>query len=88
EFVSKQDIHCGSTIGPLLSSQLGIPTVDLGFPQLAMHSCRELCCSTSIEQAVRFFSSYYQHLSKIWCNHQSYHNDNKQLNQSSHHIYL
>ncbi|CAH8536841.1 unnamed protein product [Schistosoma rodhaini] len=71
EFVSRQDMHCGSTIGPLLSSQLGVPTVDLGFPQLAMHSCRELCCSTSIEQAVRFFSSYYEHLSKLWCN-QSY----------------
>ncbi|KAH8875033.1 Aspartyl aminopeptidase [Schistosoma japonicum] len=71
EFVARQDMHCGSTIGPLLSSQLGVPTVDLGFPQLAMHSCRELCCSSSVEQAVRFYSSYYEHLSKIWCNQYS-----------------
>ncbi|TGZ64696.1 hypothetical protein CRM22_006262 [Opisthorchis felineus] len=66
EFVVRQDMHCGSTIGPLLSSQLGIATADVGFPQLAMHSCRELCCTTSISQAVRFYTAFYEHLSKIW----------------------
>ncbi|VDQ13106.1 unnamed protein product [Trichobilharzia regenti] len=70
-------MHCGSTIGPLLSSQLGIPTVDLGFPQLAMHSCRELCCTSSVEQAVRLYSAYYENLSKIWyCCNNNHNNDN------------
>ncbi len=42
-FVSRNDIACGSTIGPTLSAQLGISTIDVGVAQLAMHSCRELC---------------------------------------------
>lgn len=42
-FVNRTDLACGSTIGPVTSAQLGIPTVDLGMPQLSMHSARELC---------------------------------------------
>lgn len=38
----RADLPCGSTIGPLVSARTGIPTVDIGAPQLAMHSAREL----------------------------------------------
>ncbi len=38
----RADLPCGSTIGPLVSARTGIPTVDVGAPQLAMHSAREL----------------------------------------------
>ena len=42
QFVTRSDMTAGSTIGPIASSLLGIPTVDLGHPQLSMHSAREL----------------------------------------------
>ncbi len=38
----RADLPCGSTIGPLVSARTGIPTVDVGAPQLAMHSAREV----------------------------------------------
>lgn len=43
EFVVNCDSRCGSTIGPMIASLLGCLSVDIGGPQLGMHSLRETC---------------------------------------------
>lgn len=41
-FVTRTDLGCGSTIGPITASEVGVKTLDVGVPTFAMHSCREL----------------------------------------------
>ena len=44
-FVTRSDMGCGSTIGPITATRLGIETIDVGLPTLGMHSIRELAGS-------------------------------------------
>ncbi|CAB4754551.1 MAG: M18 family aminopeptidase [Actinobacteria bacterium] len=57
-FVTRSDLACGSTIGPVAAAQLGIATVDVGVPQLAMHSIRELCGVTDAAVFASVLGSY------------------------------
>lgn len=58
-FVVRSDMACGSTIGPLTASQLGVRTVDIGLPTFAMHSIRELAGSHDLEHLVKVLTAFY-----------------------------
>ena len=45
EFVTRSDMGCGSTIGPITATRIGVDTIDIGLPTYAMHSIRELAGS-------------------------------------------
>lgn len=66
DFVVRNDSACGSTIGPLLASQLSVRTVDVGGPMLSMHSIREQCCVTSVCHALRLFEEFYRSYPEVY----------------------
>ncbi|KAK4456540.1 peptidase M18, partial [Cladorrhinum samala] len=57
-FVVKNDSPCGSTIGPMLSAKMGVRTLDLGNPQLSMHSIRETGGAYDVEHAIKLFEGF------------------------------
>ncbi|OAX83962.1 aspartyl aminopeptidase [Emergomyces africanus] len=64
-FVVRNDSSCGSTIGPMLSAALGVRTLDMGNPQLSMHSIRETCGTNDVRYAIKLFESFFQHYSEL-----------------------
>lgn len=58
-FVMRNDMPCGSTVGPAISSALGIPTVDIGEPMLSMHSIREMTAVKDHEDMIRLVSAFF-----------------------------
>lgn len=52
-FVTRADMGCGSTIGPITATEIGVPTIDVGIPQWAMHSIRETAGTKDVEYLTR-----------------------------------
>mmetsp|Transcript_2989 Transcript_2989/g.4373 ORF Transcript_2989/g.4373 Transcript_2989/m.4373 type:complete len:479 (-) Transcript_2989:1809-3245(-) len=65
EFVVRQDMGCGSTIGPISASKTGMRVVDIGLPQLSMHSCREFMGTVDVMYASQLFKHFYEHFGEI-----------------------
>ena len=60
DFIINQSGACGSTIGPIISHSTGIKTVDIGAPQLAMHSIREMCGTTDTYYYKELFKQFFK----------------------------
>jgi len=58
-FVTRSDLGCGSTIGPLTAGQLGIRAVDIGNPMLSMHSVREMAATADIDKLARVLNAFF-----------------------------
>ena len=60
EFITRNDTPCGSTIGPMMAAKAGIKTIDIGAPQLAMHSIRETCGVIDLLYYKKLFAVFMQ----------------------------
>ncbi|KAI7905247.1 peptidase M18 [Cokeromyces recurvatus] len=59
EFVVRNDSSCGSTIGPMLSAKLGLRTIDIGNPQLSMHSIREVGGVDDVKNGIDLLQAFF-----------------------------
>ena len=59
-FIMRNDMPCGSTVGPTVSASLGIPTVDIGEPMLSMHSIREMMAASDHADMIKLLQTFYR----------------------------
>lgn len=60
-FVTRSDMGCGSTIGPITATEVGVRTLDIGLPTFAMHSIRELAGTDDAIQLASVLEYFYKH---------------------------
>ena len=61
----RNDSACGSTIGPITSANLGMRVIDVGIPQLSMHSCREMMGTNSVSELRKLCATFFTKFSEI-----------------------
>lgn len=59
-FVTRSDLTCGSTIGPITAGRLGIRIVDVGNPMLSMHSCREMAGAADVAPMIAVLCAFFE----------------------------
>lgn len=57
-FSMRADLSCGSTVGPLVASQLAMEAIDCGAPMLAMHSARETMAWRDQAESIRLYRAF------------------------------
>jgi aspartyl aminopeptidase len=60
KFVCRNDIPCGSTIGPITAARTGIRTADMGSPMLSMHSCREAMAASDVAPTIQLIKAWFE----------------------------
>jgi len=64
-FCVRNDCGCGSTIGPIVASGIGVRCVDVGVPQLSMHSVREMCGTDDVQIALDHFHNFFLRITAV-----------------------
>lgn len=65
DFTVKEDGLCGQTIGPMIAAKAGMKTVDIGAPQLSMHSIRETCGIVDLKYYKDLFMCFWNNYSEL-----------------------
>jgi len=60
KFVTRTDLACGTTIGPITAAMMGMRVVDVGNPMLSMHSIREMSACADVPKMIGAMRCYYE----------------------------
>lgn len=66
-FFNRSDMRSGSTLGAISLGQAGVPSVDLGLAQLAMHSAVETIAKDDFTELVRGLTAFYESEIRVEC---------------------
>ena len=64
-YYNRADLPGGSTLGCISLGQVSVPSVDIGLPQLAMHSCYETAAVEDVKQLKKLMTAYYESALRI-----------------------
>lgn len=58
-YFNRADLPGGSTLGSISDTKVSVPTVDIGIPQLAMHSANETCALADVDEMIKALTAFY-----------------------------